>query len=342
MHEEWVHVPRITGTASGYHGIAVSTALNVIAVSRTVSLGQYYYDDCVEVFAIPPDVRIAGVPPKLDLLYTLGGRLCPPPVVFRDQLLNLGALAFSDPGHDGATTPVLFVADADNDTVHVVDVVGKRHLGYVGDRSSGSSEASHPRGVASRGPLVAVASWDRYGHGDHIVKLFTGGGSDWAHLRTIGGAVGGADGQLCRPNGVSFTPDGTGVLVADLGNGRLSLFDAVDGAFVRHLATSPFSPLCVHEWEDGWVVPFQRYRGFKVTGEVQFLPRAGPRLASRLVEFQTWVGGLVPVPGLGLVIWAQDGMHLVARGDHVAMGAMSQARVAWMGACYKAILCKAA
>jgi DNA-binding beta-propeller fold protein YncE len=150
---------------------------------------------------------------------------------------------------------LLLVTDAGNDAVHVVDVVGRAHVGYVA--SPGSIPG--PRGVAASGatPLVAVSVWRKMFSGRHEVRLFQGEGVAWRAVRVIGGGVGApgaADGQLSMPYGLRFSRDGSAVCVADTGNERASLLRVDDGAFVRHVATGLGTPTDVEEVQGGWLV----------------------------------------------------------------------------------------
>ena len=102
-----------------------------------------------------------------------------------------GCLAFTGP----ATSRVLLVTDAGNSAVHVIDVAGRVHVGYV----AAPGTIAGPRGVATRGSLVAVSAWKRGGSGDHVVQLFEGSGAMWTAVRVVAGGFGNpgkADGQL--------------------------------------------------------------------------------------------------------------------------------------------------
>jgi glucose/arabinose dehydrogenase len=70
------------------------------------------------------------------------------------------------------------------------------------------------------------------------VRLFEGSGASgagWVRIRVVAGEFGrsgAADGQLQRPRGLRFTTDGSGLVVADGDNGRVTLFRVEDGLFV--------------------------------------------------------------------------------------------------------------
>ena len=84
--------------------------------------------------------------------------------------------------------PLLLVADAGHDAVHLVDVVARRHAGYLAPPGS----VAGPRGVAASGtaPLVAVSVWKTASSGDHVVVVYRGSGAVWEAVRVIGGGFG--------------------------------------------------------------------------------------------------------------------------------------------------------
>jgi hypothetical protein len=108
-----------------------------------------------------------------------------------------GYLVFTGP----ATSRLLLVTDAGHDAVHVIDVARQVHVGYV----AAPGTIAGPRGVAARGYLVAVSAWKKARSGDHVVRLFEGGGACWTAVRVLVGgfgAPGDADGQLQEPSPV--------------------------------------------------------------------------------------------------------------------------------------------
>jgi hypothetical protein len=91
-----------------------------------------------------------------------------------------------------------------------------------------------------------------------VVQLFEGSGATWTLLRVRWrrggfGYPGGADGQQNVPSssssslGLRFT--GTGLAVADAGNGRVTVFRVEDGSFVRRVAMGLSFPCDVEECE---------------------------------------------------------------------------------------------
>ena len=158
-------------------------------------------------------------------------------------------MAFTGP----ATSPLLLVTDAGHDAVHVIDVVGRVHAGYV----AAPGTIAGPRGVAARGSVVAVSAWEEWDSGDHVVCLFEGSKGSWTAVRVVAGGFGGpggADGQLNGPLGLRLAGDGTGLVVADERNRRVTMFRVDDGSFVRHVATRLIYPWDVEECEGGWLV----------------------------------------------------------------------------------------
>ncbi len=82
-----------------------------------------------------------------------GAQCRPPPCCsglnFEDEAGFSGHLAFSGP----ATARLLLVTDAGHDVVHVIDVVGRVHVGYV----AAPGTIAGLRGISTRGSLRLVA-----------------------------------------------------------------------------------------------------------------------------------------------------------------------------------------
>ena len=85
------------------------------------------------------------------------------------------------------------------------------------------------------------------------MHLFEGSGPLWTRLRVLGRGCGPALGRLHAPTGVRFTPDGSGLVVADSYNLRVSLFRVPDMAFVQHLCTASRTDqlIDVQAWVEG-------------------------------------------------------------------------------------------
>jgi hypothetical protein len=237
----------------------------------------------------------AGAGAGLALVCTLGGTSSPPPMQFKFSPHG-GWLAFTGP----ATSRLLLLTDAGHDAVHVIDVAGRVHVGYV----AAPGTIAGPQGVAARGSLVAVSACQKYDSSDHVVRLFEGSGASWSEVRVVAGGLGGrgsAHGQLCYPQGLRFTGDGKGLVVADSGNFRVSVFRVEDGSFVRHVATGLKTPLDVEECEGGWLV------ACSASHTIEFVGGGGVGRA-RLGKFGSGDGefsspsALTLVPDLGLVV----------------------------------------
>jgi hypothetical protein len=261
-----------------------------------------------------------------------------PPMRFRFYDTGIsGLMAFTDgPEHH------LLLTDSGNETVHVIDVAGRRHVGFVG----GQGSIFGPRGVAASGDKAAVSCWERHRSGWHTVRLYEGAGARWECLWTVGAGFGQGDGQLSTPYGLRFTTDGTGVAVTDCLNGRVSLFAIADGSFVAHLATGLGLPYDVVEHDGGWLVACVAEDSVVfVGGGGDGVGGARPLLSN--YDADTGVSGrlrtptaLALVPGLGLMVMERGAggcVQFFAPPDMIAMDAMSAVRVAWMGAVARAL-----
>jgi hypothetical protein len=276
---------------------------------------------------------------------------------FRFFGMPTGYLAFTPPAtmatalSDSRARALLLVTDAGADAVHLVDVVGRSHAGYLAP--PGSIEG--PRGVAASGasPLVAVSTW-MAPYSDHVVVVYRGSGVVWEVVRAIGGGFGGPghhDGQLQWPMGLRFCGDGSRICVVEYGNSRVSVFRVDDGGFVGHMATGKRlnGPFDVEEVEGGWLVACRNSHRVEFVGEVEFVGDAdggdGDRWPSlgkcgrRDGEFW-YPAALAVMPGLGLVVREDDGRRLqvFATPDILAMATMSCMRAAWLVAVGRAVL----
>ncbi len=233
------------------------------------------------------------------------------PMQFKFTGRDTGYLTFTPPTTtSGCASPLLLVTDAGNDAVHVVDVVGRTHAGYLASPGS----IAGPRGVAASGasPLVAVSAWKEVGSGDHVVVVYRGSGTVWEAVRVIGGRFGGPgshDGQLKMPYGLRFSRDGSVICVADFANNRASMFHVADGGFVRHVATGLDCPHDVEKVEGGWLVACYGSHTVEfvcdgVGGDGGGRPSLGKAGGGSGRGDGEFVGptALAVVPGLGLVV----------------------------------------
>jgi hypothetical protein len=312
-------VPSSTLKASCCQGVGLAAChtLGLLVTSES----EHHLESTLSVWTLPAPWG-SGPGPGITLVCTLGGEGSPPPMQFKFGVLS-GMLAFLPPAAPvrvGASTPpLLLVADQDNDAVHLVDVVGRAHVGYV----AAPGLIAGPCGVAASAngasPLVAVSAWKEYSSGDHVVHLFASNGTTWDGVRVIGGGFGdpgAADGQLQMPSGLRFSADGTAIIVVDGHNDRVSLFRVGDGGFVRHIATGMDEPNDVEEVEGGWAVTCLGPH------TVEFVGSGGGGGGRPCLEKAGGVSGsgdedvwhpttLAQVPGLGLVV--RDNCNLQIR-----------------------------
>jgi hypothetical protein len=268
-----------------------------------------------------------------------------------------GYLAFTPPTTTATTTsgssgssssarPLLLVTDVGHDAVHLVDVVGRSHTGYVASPGS----IAGPRGVVASGalPLVAVSAWKRPSSGDHVVVVYRGSGTVWEAVQVIGGgfgAPGPRDGQLRMPYGLRFSGDGSVICVADGGNCRASVFRVGDGGFVWHIAKGLNYPRDVEEVGGGWLVACWHSHTVEFVsdgvggdgGGWPSLGKVGGGFGRGDGEF-FFPTAVAVVPGLGLVVreYGNERLQVFASPDAIAIAAMSHLRVAWIVAVARA------
>lgn len=297
--------------------MAVCPALRLLVVSC-------HDTNRLNVFALPEGGGFTG--PRLVL--TLRGS--PLRFVFNDKVGWSGQCAFTDPGTGGI---LLILTDAGNDAVHMFNATSFHCEGHMAPPGS----ISGPRGVAVRGRQAAVSCWKTRMLGDHSVRLFEVHASTWVPLRSVGGGFGELDGQLRAPRGVRFTSDGSGVVVADSANGRISLFRAADGAFVRQLATGLRCPMDVEAYGGGWLAACEGSHSVEFVGDVDGERASLGKYGLGGGEFRT-PAALAWIPDMGLAVqeYGNGRVQVLAPWDMVCMAAMSAARVAWMGAAARA------
>jgi hypothetical protein len=295
-------VPALKTACGSGMGMAACPTLGLLVTSDHI-------DNTLSVFALPRSSgsgvgggAVAGA--GLALVCTLGGASSPAPMQFKflDELgAPSGWMAFTGP----ATSRLLLLSDAGHDAVHVIDVAGRVHAGYV----AAPGTIAGPRGVAARGSLVAVSAWKEADSGDHVVRVFEGSVAMWTAVRVVAGGFGGpgsADGQLKHPYGLRFTSDGTGLAVVEWGSSRVSVFRVEDGSFARHVATGlDGSPFDVEECEGGWLVACGGSDTVEfVGGGVDGGGEGRARLGKEDREFEV-PAALALMPGLGLVVREQ-------------------------------------
>ena len=344
----------VRGMRSGQGtGLVVCRNLGLLITSNV-------WSKCLAVFALPRACSVAGV--DIDFLYTLG--------FSRGEDEEEGAnMVFNFDGDDGlsgylafvgcTTSRLLLVSDAGSEAVHVVDVVGRKHVGYV----AAPGTIDGPKQIATRGSLVAVnvepcrPGWSKMG--DSKVVLFEGSGASWMKVREVqnlGCGPGRADGRLYDSTGLRFTRDGTGLVVANNGSASVSILRVQDWTFERHVVAHPKESMMfkrfvdVEECEGGWLVAYAMFGDGHDHGAVVFVDDEGVSRATmgasgwEIGEF-TVLNCMTLVPGLGLVtreLLNNGRVQVFATPDVVAMGAMSHMRVAWMVAVARGVASRAA
>jgi hypothetical protein len=185
----------------------------------------------------------------------------------------------------------------------------------------------------------------------------------------MAGRLGRGHDQLNMPLGLRFAVDGVGLVVADFGNNRVSMFNVEDGSFVRLVATGLASPRDVEECAGGWLVAcigsdsVEWVRdgvrdvvmggGVESTGDGSAGGCANVNVDGGDTVGRARLGGrdsegpvldlpaaLALVPGLGLVVreFGNEGqVRFFASPDTIAMASMSTSRVGWMVAVARAI-----
>ncbi len=159
-----VPLPSLRTNVGKEMGMAVCPTLGLLVTSNTG-------DNTLSVFALPRTIGAgagagAGGGAGCDLarVCTLGGAGSPAPMQFKfwDSSYTgrtSGWMAFTGP----ASARLLVVTDAGHDAVHVIDVAGRVHVGYV----AAPGAIDGPRGVAggapwwpsARGEEAAMTTW---------------------------------------------------------------------------------------------------------------------------------------------------------------------------------------
>jgi hypothetical protein len=331
-----VPLPALKALCGYGYGMAICPFLGLLVTSED-------NDNTLSVFALPRSSGAGagvGAGAGLALVCTLGGASSPAPMQFKFFDGNAsGWMAFTGP----ATSRLLLLTDAGRDAVHVIDVAGRVHVGFV----AAPGNIAGPRGVAARGSLVAVSAWKKHDSGNHVVRVFEGSGARWSVVRVVGGGFGGPgseDWQVHCPYGLRFTGDGAGLAVAEWGNSCVSAFRVEDGSFMRHVATRLDGPNDVEECEGGWLVACHYSHTIEFGSGVLGgggVGRASLGKGGRGDGEFFAPSALALVPGLGLVVRDRTRLQFFATPDAIAQASMSACRVAWLGAVARCVVARA-
>ena len=301
------------------NGLAHCATLGVVVVST--------FDGTLHVVKTP----VVGTESTMERLYTLGGPSSEPPMKFNFYEGNeSGRVAFTGPPHRRR----LLVTENATSLVHVIDVVGKVHRGYL----ARPGIIRNPIGVAATNSLVAISAWGSHCTGPQVVHLLEGDGNKWTQLRIIGNHDGPE--YLRAPVGLRFTRDNTELVIAEWGKDRVSAFHVGDGSFARYLIPEVKDPEDLEEYDGGWIVAswcsnnihfFGGSRGdiLAAGGKLKWCYRRPVALAS--------------VPGVGIMIRNgrdNGNVDVFATYDAIAMAGMSANRVEWMVAVARCALAR--
>ena len=233
--------------------------------------------------------------------FTLGSGDWPMPFEWRESHGPMAArLAFSHgPSH------LLLVCDDGKKCVHLVDVVAKKHMGYL---EAPGARASPFRGVATcaRDNSVALLL-------GHVINLYSAKGQGWTLNRVITSS--GRD-TLLHPQGLVW--NGAMVFVADTQGVRIFL---ASGGSCQGTIKSLRPVRGLQEMDDGIVVADSCGQLMQLHGWVPITRTEGCSVA------------LAKVPGLGLVsltFWGANNMAFYATQDAVLKWTMPRLRLAWM------------
>jgi len=143
------------------------------------------------------------------------------------QLSNPSGVAFSP---DGSRLAIL---ERGNRRIHMLGVSGNTisHQTVFGATGSGAGQFSAPYCIAFSRDGLRMAVTDT---GNHRIQILSVSGDTITHLTSYG-VYGTGAGQYAYPRGVSFSPDGARLVVADTNNNRIQLL-GIASAAVSHIA----------------------------------------------------------------------------------------------------------
>jgi hypothetical protein len=244
---------------------------------------------------------------------------------FTDETGNCvsGWLAFSEmrPHH-------VLVTDVGNHLVHVLDVVGRAHAGYVFDPEA---LVHCPRGVASKRDLVAVSSWvDRRDH-HAAVSIYQGHSNDVSHWCLLWRMAC----PSAQPAALKFSQDGSFLVVSECTRNKpLTLINLLARRKVGVVCPPSSAGLVFDllQCGTGWLVSCTDGLWFCRT-----LTDEDGAVAAELVS-PSASSSCALVPGMMFVArWGFDkgGAYVAPVPSVVSMALMSDCRVQWMAAVYR-------
>ncbi len=284
----------------------MSSALNMVAVSTIINTVVMYklpdWNTCCN------STRTRTEHIYLEWLFTLG----------EAEVFNFATDVWSG-GLAFMKSNLLLLADGGLGTVHVIDPVSRKHMGYITE----PGQITQARRVATWGTLVAVSC------GCGSTRLFQcmteGGGGGWVALRHLRNYF------IMNPTGLRFSADGTELAVLSFSEqcGIAGLFRVDDGAYKRHLAVFLKSYFDVEEHDSGWILINGR--------NAKFINVHSPIKREEDLDLGldagNWGIASAIVPAFGLIILGNNGcLQVVASRDIIAMNSMSVMRTTWMAA----------
>jgi len=148
-----------------------------------------------------------------------------PPVDGSSQFRSPHGVAFSPDG------TLLAVTDTDNHGVTILGISGSTmtYITVAGGGGSADGQLNKPFGVAfnHNGSRFVVSDTD-----NNRIQVFGISGSTITHQVSFG-ALGSGNGQFNKPCGVSFSPDGARLVVADMNNHRIQVL-GIAGNTISH------------------------------------------------------------------------------------------------------------
>jgi len=318
-------------------GLAFCEALGVLAVSDCSWRSTLYG------FSVNRD-SATGVPMLVQKWRLCGFRLYHPRIFNFDGAVGYsGRLAFTK----DRRRPLLLATDHGLNVVHVVDPV---RGSLVGDLAPAGS-IDGPRGIATRGSLVAVSFWrDRTPGNSGVAMYRRDGNTSWRQLWCVAEPRVPAWCSFTGPGGLRISRDEQYVATAFIKDTKAVLMlNASTGEPIKYLQAElcGASDVEEHPDQDGWLVACcckttptdatvdfvvdTTHRDGEYTLRQASLPTKSEPGHARCKHGE--VAALALVPGLGLVARCFDGPHhlvLFTTPSMAAMGAMSGLRVAWI------------